>query len=125
VLGTHAVRVVLVDDADPVRRMLRSMLEIDGYDVVGEASDADGAVAVVDEVDPHVVVVDYRLPGADGVETARRIRARRPHQLTVLYTAYVDDEVARRAADAGVAAVLGKVDGLESLERALAALFPE
>lgn len=122
--ASRPVRVLLVDDAAPVRQMLRSMLELDGFEVVGEAPDADGALAIVEATDPDVVVVDLRLPGADGIETARRIRARRPEQVTLLYTAYADDDVERRAAAAGVTAVLGKVEGFESLERKLTSLFP-
>jgi CheY-like chemotaxis protein len=118
------IRVLVVDDAPHVRRMLASMLELEGFEVVAEAGDAGEAVARAEETDPDVVVVDYRMPGTDGIEAARRIRDRRPEQVTVLYTAFVDGDLERRAAEAGVALVLRKEDGLEPLEREIARLFP-
>jgi DNA-binding NarL/FixJ family response regulator len=115
---------MLVDDADHVRRLLRSMLELDGFEVVAEADRADAAVEEAARTAPDVVVVDYRLPEVDGLETARRIRSRRPDQVTVLYTAFADAELEARAAEAGISVVLAKVDGLEPLERELDRLFP-
>jgi DNA-binding NarL/FixJ family response regulator len=118
------IRVMVVDDTPHVRRMLRSMLELDGFEVVAEAADASEAVARAEESRPDVVVIDYRMPGTDGLETVRLIRARRPDQVSVLLTAYIDADLERRATDAGVALVLGKEEGLEPLEREIARLFP-
>lgn len=116
-MDNRPIRVMVVDDTTHVRRMLRSMLELEGFEVVAEACDADSAVTGAAEADPDVVVVDYRMPGADGLETARRIRSQRPGQVTVLYTAYTDADIERRATDAGVALVLAKEEGLEPLLR--------
>jgi CheY-like chemotaxis protein len=113
---------MVVDDTDHVRRMLTSMLSLDGFVVVGEASGGSQAVAAVDEADPDVVVIDYKMPGMDGLDTARSIRAGRPDQVMILYTAYVDEELQRQAEDAGIALCLGKVEGLDSLEREISRL---
>jgi CheY-like chemotaxis protein len=59
----------------------------------------------------------------DGLEATRLIRAARPDQQVVLYTAYLDATVEREAADSGVALCLGKVDGLPRLERELTRLM--
>jgi CheY-like chemotaxis protein len=59
----------------------------------------------------------------DGLEATRRIRAARPAQQVVLYTAYLDPTIEREAADAGVALCLGKVEGLPRLERELSRLM--
>ncbi len=116
------IRVMVVDDTDHVRRMLRNMLELDGFAVVGEASGGSEAVALLDEVDTDVVVIDYKMPDLDGLETATRIRERHPDLVMILYTAFVDAELERRAAEVGVALVLGKIEGLESLEREITRL---
>lgn len=110
-------RVMIVDDTDHVREMLCAMLEIDGFDVVGQAAGGDAAVATADDVDPDVVVIDYVMPLVDGLETARRIRARRPGQTIILYSAFVEPAVAAEAERAGIALCLGKVDGLGALEQ--------
>jgi len=114
---TRTIRVMVVDDTDHVRRMLTSMLSLDGYAVVGDASSGAEAVAAVVEADPDIVVIDYKMPGMDGLATARGIRERRPDQVMILYTAYIDDALERAAVDAGISLCIGKVDGLASLER--------
>lgn len=114
---TRTIRVMVVDDTDHVRRMLTSMLSLDGYAVVGDAASGQAALDVIDDADPDIVVVDYKMPGMDGLTTARRIRERRAGQVMILYTAYIDAELERQAAEAGVSLCIGKVDGLTSLER--------
>jgi len=116
------IKVMVVDDTDHVRRMLRNMLELDGFVVVAEAGGGVAAVDTIAAADPDVVVVDYKMPEVDGLETARRIRAIRPDQVMILYTAFVDPELERKAREVGVSVVLGKVEGLESLEREITRL---
>jgi CheY-like chemotaxis protein len=121
-MSDDAISVMIVDDTAHVRRMLRSMLEIDGFSVVGEAGSGGEAVAVVVDAKPDVVVIDYKMPDIDGLEASRRIRLVRPDQMVILYTAFVDADLQKRAREVGVAVVLGKVEGLESLEREIARL---
>jgi DNA-binding NarL/FixJ family response regulator len=116
------VKVMVVDDTEHVRRMLRNMLELDGFEVVAEAGSGTEAVDGVAAADPDVVVLDYKMPDVDGLETAERIRAARPEQVMIMYTAFVDSGLQQRAKEVGVAVVLGKVEGLESLEREIARL---
>jgi CheY-like chemotaxis protein len=108
---------MVVDDTDHVRRMLTSMLSLDGFAVVADAPSGKAAVEEVDGADPDVVVIDYKMPGMDGLATARAIRERRPDQVMILYTAYIDDALERAATSAGISLCIGKVDGLASLER--------
>jgi CheY-like chemotaxis protein len=116
------IKVMVVDDTVHVRRMLRNMLELDGFEVVAEAGSGPEAVEVIVAADPDIVVVDYKMPDVDGLETASRLRALRPDQVMILYTAFVDPELEARARAVGVSVVLGKVEGLESLEREITRL---
>ncbi len=113
---------MVVDDTDHVRRMLTTMLTVDGFDVVHEARSGADAVEHVEEADPDVVVIDYRMPMMDGLAAARQLRELRPNQTVVLYTAYVDADLERAAADAGVALCLDKIEGLAGLEREISRL---
>ena len=113
---------MVVDDADHVRRMLTTMLTVDGFDVVHQAASGGEALDNVEAADPHVVVIDYKMPVMDGLTAARHLRERRPDQVVVLYTAYIDAELQRAADEAGVALCVDKIEGLSSLEREISRL---
>jgi two-component system, chemotaxis family, chemotaxis protein CheY len=117
-----AIRVLVVDDTEHVRAVVADMLRLDGFQVVGQAAGVQQALELAAATDPHVVVMDLKMPDVDGIEGARRLRALRPEQLVVLYTAYLDEEVERLARDAGIALCLAKVDGLPRLEREIVRL---
>jgi DNA-binding NarL/FixJ family response regulator len=114
-----SVSVLVVDDTDHVRDMLSDMLTLDGFDVVGSAHDGVEAVRLCQETRPDVVVMDLRMPGMDGLESTRLIRAAIPDQAVLVYTAYIDDTVRAEAEAAGAAMCLSKLEGLQSLEREL------
>lgn len=120
--GSRPLRVLVVDDTDHVRDMLVTMLELDGFEVRGCAQGGAAVVAAADEFEPHVVVIDYKMPGADGIATARALRAARPEQSIVLYSAYLDRRLEEQARAAGIALCVGKVEGLMILERQLTEL---
>jgi DNA-binding NarL/FixJ family response regulator len=112
-----AIRVAVVDDTDHVRQMLVAMLELDGFEVVGEGASGSEAVDLASKERPDVMVLDYAMPEMDGLTAARKIRAAVPRQSIILYTAYLDDRLRHEAKDAGVALCVGKVEGLAALER--------
>ncbi|MEA2451842.1 MAG: two-component system, response regulator PdtaR [Actinomycetota bacterium] len=112
-----AVRVMVVDDTDHVRNMLVDMLELDGFEVCGQAASGEDAVNLADEAAPDVIVMDYKMPGMDGLTAARTIRQTRTTQPIILYTAYLDPTIEAQAKEAGIALCIGKVEGLNQLER--------
>ena len=111
-------RIFVVDDNDLILTMLNRLMSLD-FEVVGHAVSGDEAIEAVMETEPEVVVLDYMMPGRDGIETARAIRARRPDQMIILYTAFLDGEVEDKARDAGIFQCVAKVDGPLALERTI------
>ncbi len=67
--------VLIVDDHPSFRATARSLLESEGFDVIGEAADGAEALAKARELHPEVVLLDVQLPDLDGFEVASRLRA--------------------------------------------------
>ena len=116
-----SARILIVDDTDHVRDMLVNILEIQGFEIVGQAASADEALERADEDRPDVVVMDYKMPGTDGVEATRALRERHPDVSVILYSAYLTDELREAAKEAGVLVCVPKTSGVEALGREIAA----
>jgi DNA-binding NarL/FixJ family response regulator len=94
--------VLLVDDHALVRKGFRRMLEDDpGISVIGEASDGEDAVRLTLELKPKVVVMDCALPGINGIEATRRIRAKIPDAAVLMLSMHSEDTLVRQALEAG------------------------
>lgn len=103
------IRVALVDDYVLVRKGMGTMLAgADDIEVVGEASDGDEAVDLVERTSPDVVLMDLRMPRMDGIEATRRVRARFPDVRVIVLTAYADDHRVLEAVRAGASGYLLK-----------------
>jgi DNA-binding NarL/FixJ family response regulator len=111
-------KVFLVDDHEVVRRGVRDLLESeDDLEVVGEAGTGAEALARVGSTQPHVAVVDLRLPDMDGVEVCRELRSRHPELRCLILTSYADDEALIDAVMAGAAGyVLKQIKGNEIVD---------
>lgn len=114
---TPVTRVFVIEDTPQMRQLLEEMLTLDEFAVVGSAANGAAALPEMHEADPDVVVLDYNMPGLDGLLTARLIREERPDQAIILYTAYLDGELEEKAARAGIALCVEKADGILTLER--------
>jgi CheY-like chemotaxis protein len=95
-------RVLLIEDHDDAREMMRTALAYYGYTVF-DAPDGPSGIQSATETDPDVVVIDLGLPKLDGYEVARQLRAMPERQATVLIalTGYSQPEARQRALDAG------------------------
>jgi DNA-binding NarL/FixJ family response regulator len=82
--------ILIVDDHASFRECARSLLEAEGFDVVGEAENGAAALRVAAEVQPDIVLLDVQLPDFDGFEVAERLR-RLDHPPEVILTSSRDD----------------------------------
>jgi CheY-like chemotaxis protein len=82
-----AVRVLVVDDSEVFRNVLRAVVAATpGFEVVGAAGSGQDALDLVDRLTPQLVLMDVRMPGLDGTETAHLIGSRHPDVSVVLLT---------------------------------------
>jgi DNA-binding NarL/FixJ family response regulator len=99
------VSVMTVDDQEVFRQAARDVVEATpGFELVGEAASGEEALALVDALDPSLVLMDVRMPGMSGVEAARRMSAARPRTAIVLVT--MEDPAALPADTASCGAAL-------------------
>src|SRR3954471_24799769 len=105
-----SVRTLVVDDHADVRFLIRTIVAeaASGVEIVGEADGVESALEQLDALEPDVVIMDARMPRIDGFEAAPMLLARRPDLRILLCSAWVDDTVRRRAAEAGIRTVLSK-----------------
>ncbi len=105
--STKAIRILIADDEAVIRLGLRTMLEAQGYRVVGEAADGTRALDLVSRLKPDLVFLDIKMPGVDGLQAARRLQ-RDGNTPVVILTAYSDREFVDSAKASGVLAYLVK-----------------
>ena len=101
-------RVLVVDDDDVLREALCSLLSERGFDIVGEAGNGADGVALARERRPDVVLIDFRMPGMDGIQATNLIKAEAPFIQSVVFTAYDDQTLDLEAARAEVYCLLVK-----------------
>ena len=100
-------RALVVEDETLIRLDIVETLEEAGYDVVGQASDGEQAIALADELEPDLIVMDVKMPGMDGITAAERILQDR-RCAVVMLTAFSQGELVERARDAGAMAYVVK-----------------
>jgi DNA-binding NarL/FixJ family response regulator len=96
------IRVLLAEDHPVVRAGLEGLLgAAEGIELVGAATNGEGAVELVAELEPDVVLIDLSMPRLGGIEATRRIVETSPETRVVVLTAFADRERILGAIDAG------------------------
>lgn len=110
-MNKSATRVMVVEDAPEFQELVVLTLTLEPhFNVEFIASSGEEAMEAFDRVSPELVLLDFRLPGIDGLETAKRMKERRPEVKIALVTAYAEDVLKRAATEANVEAVIPKAD---------------
>lgn len=116
------VRVLLADDQRLMREGLQTLLELEpDIVVVGHAGDGEEAIAQTLRLNPHVLVMDVRMPVLDGVAATRRIKTLRPEVNVLLLTTFDDDEAVFEGLKAGAIGYLLKDIPADELAEAVRA----
>lgn len=116
------ITIFIVDDHEVVREGLSAILEAEpGFEVVGQAENAESALEQLEALNPTVVIVDYRLPRLDGLELCREIAEHRLRSQIVVLSVSIDENVVERAFLAGARAYVVKDVESSELKRAVRA----
>jgi DNA-binding NarL/FixJ family response regulator len=115
-----AIRIVLIDDNDVFREALEMLLGMGGeLEIVGSEPDGSRALELCRELRPDVVVVDYRLPGLDGVQVTRLVREQCAGVAVVALTAAAGRREVEAMLNAGAFACVRKDEPLDVIAAAI------
>jgi DNA-binding NarL/FixJ family response regulator len=109
------MKILLVDDHDAIRQVLRQQLEESGFDICGEAVDGVQAVAKAKELRPELILLYRSMPKLDGVGVVTVLKKEMPDVHIILLTLYVEPADSFAIDELGVDMVLAKTDGIENL----------
>ncbi len=103
---------LIVDDEVDVRLLVQLLIDQEnhGLRVVGEAASGEQALQLRRDLDVDVVVLDHRMPGLSGLETATKMLAEAPDLPIILYSAFTDDRILAEARKVGVRDCVAKDD---------------
>ncbi len=114
------ITIVIADDHGLVRAGLRNLLNAEaGFHVIGEAADGDSALGLAGKLQPDILLADLSMPGADGIEIARALRAQASATRVMLVTMHEDDGLVREASAAGARGYISKRAAEAELIRAV------
>ncbi len=125
-------RILIADDSSVVREQLRKLLEMrPDWQVCGEAVDGEQAVARTAELSPDLIILDFAMPGMNGLQSARKIGKSFPEIPILLFTMFLSSELIQDARNCGIRGAVAKneivrdlVPGIEAVLRA-ETYFPE
>lgn len=118
-----SLRILIADDHPLFRKGLRTLLEGEpDFEVVGEATTGDEAIALADSYQPDVILMDLQMPGKTGLEAARTISGVSPHIQILVVTLFRDDESIFAALRAGARGYVLKDASEEEMLRAIRAV---
>jgi two-component system chemotaxis response regulator CheY len=100
--------IIIADDNDMMRSILRAMLRSEHYDVIGEARNGNVAVDMVERLKPDIVCLDIMMPEMDGLEALVEIKARHPETEVVMITSSADPNTVQASITNGASAFIIK-----------------
>ena len=107
-MSKRRTSIMIVDDNDMMRSILRGMLRSETYDVVGEARNGVQAVEMADRLKPDIVCLDVMMPEKNGIEALIEIKAARPNTVVVMITSNADADTVQQSIGNGASGFIIK-----------------
>jgi len=120
---TAALRILIIDDSETTRRILRAIVLSRDWQVCGEADTGRAGIARFQELKPDLVLVDLAMPDINGIEAAKRMSTLNPRVPLILFTVLDLEGLEKAATAAGICAVVSKAQAwnlIETIETAVA-----
>ena len=118
--GPHSIRVLISDDHPLVREGLRRLLDLENdLEIVGEAGDGESTVALVEKLDPDVVLLDLRMPGMDGFGALQKMQQLSKRTKVIVLTASEDKNEFVRAMKMGCSGIVLKQTASELIVKSI------
>jgi two-component system response regulator NreC len=112
-------RIFLADDHALIRQGLKALLEKQGFQIVGEASDGQEMIRSVEKTQPDVAIIDISMPVLNGVDAARELKKSSPKTKVILLTQHDEDQYVTESLRAGVRGYVLKSQAAEDLAQAI------
>jgi len=121
-----SIRVMIVDDHEIVRSGIKfTLIAFEDLELVGEAGSGPEALQILNEVNPDVVLMDMHMIGMDGTETTRAMLKQFPSVKVIALTSFYDQDLVRRALQAGAISYLVKGVGADDLAESIRGAYVE
>ncbi len=122
----NPIRVMTVDDHEIVRSGIKfTLIAFDDLELVGEAGSGPEALQMLNEVNPDVVLMDMHMIGMDGIETTKAMLKQFPSVKVIALTSFYDQDLVRRALQAGAISYLVKGVGADDLAESIRGAYVE
>ncbi len=111
--------ILIVDDESTIRWILKVTLEVKDFTVL-EAASGEEAIRVAKQTQPHLVIMDYKMPDMSGWKTTAEIKKISPNTIVIGHTGYANEQNVQEGFDSGCSEILHKPVDLDEWERTIA-----
>jgi two-component system chemotaxis response regulator CheY len=125
-MNLQDTKIVVVDDSDFSRSMIKKMLEEEGIQIVGEAASAEAALSVIKDQKPHIVITDIVMPEVSGIELTEKINQNFDNIAVIVVSSLSQEHIVLEAIGAGASDFIAKpiqkqqlMDSIEKISSAL------
>lgn len=112
--GKGQLKILIVDDEAANREILQELLQYGGYSIK-TADSGITALSVIEEFKPHVVLLDIRMPGMDGIQCLRQIKENHPSTEVLMMSGFASGEIAKKSLELGAYDFMDKPINFEHL----------